>query len=91
MSTTQKTFKLYWQHAKKYPGYVAGLVTVLPLTVLVHQFIPPLIAAGILNRLSKGDFAKGDLWQSFGHNLLWYGAATLIGGVILWRIVIVII
>lgn len=91
MSTAQNTLKIYWAAAWKYPKHVIGLITVLPVTILVHQFLPPLIAASILNRLSTGDFVPDQLWESFGQELVLYTALTLLGGVILWRIVVLII
>lgn len=90
-STIKKTIAFYWRHAWRYPKYVVGLMVFVPLTILCHQFLPPLVAARILDRLSQGDFTKGDVWGSFGNDLLVYGALTLLSGVVLWRIVIVLI
>lgn len=92
MSTTKQTLLLYWRHAWRYPRYVAGLGIMLPLTLLVHQFLPPLIAANVLDRLSTGDFSdSGNVWQSFGSDLISYLLLVLIGGTILWRVVIFLV
>src|SRR5688572_24080591 len=87
----RQTLKLYWQHAWRHKGYVIGLATLVPLTILLFNFIPPLIVASILERISTGDFVKDNLWESFGPLLLLYGGLTILGGVILWRIIIILI
>lgn len=87
MSTTKQTLRFYMQHAWKYPRYVIGILVTVPITVLVQQFIPPLIVADVLARLSNGDFAHNDLWGSFGSSLLLYAVLVLIGNSIAWRVV----
>lgn len=91
MTTSQKIIRLYWSHVKKYPGYVIGLLIALPLTVLTQQFLPPLIAAKVLDRLSTGDFEKNQLWDSFGTELTQYAILAFIGGVVAWRVIIYLI
>ena len=91
MNTTKETLKLFWQHAAKYPSYLVGLAIATPLTVLIHQFLPPLIVASVLERLAAGKFNPNDWWGSFGNDLLTYGALVVFGGVFAWRIVIWII
>ncbi|MGH7196685.1 MAG: ABC transporter ATP-binding protein [Candidatus Saccharimonadales bacterium] len=88
MSTARQTVHLFWQHAWRYPHYVIGLAIAVPATILVHQFLPPLIAATVLERISKGDFESGDLWSSFGTDLALYAALVIVGGSFAWRIVI---
>ncbi len=72
MNTTRKTLYIFWQHAWRYPKYVLGLLISVPLTMLVHQFLPPIIAANVLDRLSAGDFTPNDLWGSFGNDTCCY-------------------
>ena len=91
MSTAQQTLKLYWHAAWKYPKHMWGLVTVTPITILFHQFLPPIIAASVLERLSTGDYTPDKLWESFGLSLMLYAAVILLGGVVLWRIVVLLI
>ena len=88
MSTTKKTIQLFWQHAWNYPRYVLGLLIVVPINILAQQFLPPLIAASVLDRLSSGDFENGELWASFGSELLWYSGLTLLSVVVFWRLII---
>ncbi|HEX6258602.1 MAG TPA: ABC transporter ATP-binding protein [Candidatus Saccharimonadales bacterium] len=85
------TLKLFWHHARKYPAHVTGLFACVPVTLLIQQFIPPLIVAGILDRLSKGQFESGDLWGSFGNELLLYGLLVFVGNAFAWRLIIVLI
>lgn len=91
MSTTRQTLLLYWRSAWNYPAYVIGILIALPLTILAHQFLPALIAADILERLSTGDFTRGDLWGSFGNQILLYGGLIVGGMVIGWRLVILLL
>ncbi len=80
------TLAFYWQHLRAYPGSVAAIATALPLTVLFEQYLPPIILAGVLNRLAAGDFKHGQVWASFGPSLIGYGLLLLLGG-LGWRVV----
>lgn len=88
MNTTKETLKLFWQHARRYPAFIAGLAIATPITALVHQFLPPLIVAGVLERLASGKYNPNDWWASFGTDLLLYGLFIVAGGVFAWRVVI---
>lgn len=88
MNTTRESLKLFIGHAWRYPGYVIALLISTPITVLTHQFLPPLIVAGVLERLASGNFTHGDVWGSFGTDLLWYAGLNILAGIILWRIVV---
>jgi ATP-binding cassette subfamily B protein len=81
-----EVFAYYWQHLRHYPRYVAGLMIALPVTVLVNNYIPPLILAVVLNRLSEHKFVPHQLWAGLGWYLLAYGILAVFGG-LLWRIV----
>jgi len=88
MNTTKETLKLFWEHARRYPGYIAGLAISTPITVFVHQFLPPLIVADILDRLAGGRFTPGDWWGSFGDSLIAYAALVVTGAIVGWRVVV---
>ncbi|HEY8998848.1 MAG TPA: ABC transporter ATP-binding protein [Candidatus Saccharimonadales bacterium] len=81
------TLAYYWRHARRYPRTVAGVLISVPLTVLVNQFLPPLIVARVLNRLSRGDFQPHHLWASFGGDLIAYALLQFLGSVVMWRVV----
>jgi len=87
----KQTLRLYWQHAWRHKGYVIALLTAVPVTVLVFSFLPPLIVANLLERISTGDFVRDDLWGSFGPLLILYGVLAFLGGMLLWRIVVILI
>jgi ATP-binding cassette subfamily B protein len=91
VNTTRDILKLYWGHVWRYPAYAVGIFTVLPITLLMHQFLPPLVIAAILNKLSEGDFTHGDLWGSFGPLLLLYAFLRITSATVIWRIVIVLL
>jgi ATP-binding cassette, subfamily B, bacterial len=90
MDTTSKTIKFFWRHAWKYRKYTIGLLIALPITISL-QFFPSLIAAGVLDRLSSGQFDSGNLWSSFGSSVILYALVSIAGGVVAWRIVIALI
>ena len=83
--------RFFWQRAWQYKGLTSGLIISVVLAILVFQFLPPLIVAGVIDRLSRGDYTQGDLWGSFGNEFLWFIALSVLGGVVLWRIVVVLI
>jgi len=77
----------YWHRISKYPRQLTGILVSVPLTVLVNQFLPPLILAGVLNRLSRHDYTPHHVWQSFGASLVEYAVLVIFGGIVAWRIV----
>ena len=89
MNITLQTLKLYWQHARRYPYFVASVVTAIPLTILAGSFLPPLIAASVLNRLGTHDYIANNLWASFGTSVVVY-AALQVSNVLIWRFIDVI-
>lgn len=91
MSTNTKTMRLLLWHAWQYKIYVFGLLCTLPLVLLVHQILPPIIAADILNRLSTGDFVAGRAWESFSRDIIIYALLLLLGGTLMWRFFIFLV
>lgn len=87
MNTTKQTLKFYWEHVSRYPLLLFGIFSILPLTVLAGSFLPPLIIANVLNRLSTHQFIAHDVWGSFGSSLVLYAVLQISSGVIGWRIV----
>ncbi len=82
---TYQTIQLYWGHARKYPGLLFGGLIVSPISTLVSSFLPPLLVANVLNKLSTGDYIKGQAWDSFGTEILLYFGLLIIG-TLLWRL-----
>ncbi len=87
----KQTLALYWQHAWRYKQYVIGLLLLVPVSTFVFQFLPPLIIARILEKISQSRFEPNNLWASFGVDLLLYAAVIIIGGTVLWRLVIIVL
>jgi ATP-binding cassette subfamily B protein len=90
-TVNKHTIRIYWQHCRKYPKFLAGLIVGLPITLFFHQILPPLIAASILDKLAKGSFNKDTIWNDFGHDLVWYSVMIIIAGSLIWRIMIYLI
>lgn len=85
-STTKQSIQLYWRHVWHYPRLVIGLLLSLPLTVLINQFLPPIILANVLDRLARHDYQSHQVWASFGPSLVAYGLLSIVGSVS-WRVV----
>lgn len=90
MTTAQKTIRFYWRHARRYPKYLIGLFIAVPITIFL-QFLPSLIAAKAMDRLTAGDFDANNIWNSFSTEILLYTLVALIGGIVAWRVVVVLI
>jgi ATP-binding cassette subfamily B protein len=82
----KQTFAYYWRHIKQYPRNVAGILLGVPITVLANVVLPTLIMANILSRLSTGKFKPGDIWGSFGWELVAFAFLEL-SGILCWRFV----
>jgi len=85
---TKQTIRYFWRHALKHKGYLAGVLLTVPFAVLFLAFMPSLIIAKILQRISTHGFVHGQLWQSFGLDLLGYAGSIFLGGIVLWRVAV---
>lgn len=81
------TVKYFWRHAARYPRLLWGMLLTMPIAVLTSRFLPAFITAGILDRLSRGDYIEGDILGSFGWPLFWAISIAAVGGIFIWRIV----
>jgi ABC-type multidrug transport system fused ATPase/permease subunit len=82
----KQTFRYYWRHVRRFPKLYIPAFIILPINTLVNNFIPPLVLASILNRLSHHDYVANQPWQSFGSELILYLALSLVGTTVLWRV-----
>jgi ATP-binding cassette subfamily B protein len=82
----QAALRYYWTRARAYPKRVAGVAIAMPLTILVNNYLPSLILATVLSKLSQHQFHANDLWGSFGAAIAAY-AALLFVGILMWRII----
>lgn len=85
---SKKALLFFWRSAWRYPGRTLGLLISVPLGELFLHFIPPLVAAHVIQRISNGDFDHNNLIGSFGADLLLYAILSILGGVVLMRVVI---
>jgi ATP-binding cassette subfamily B protein len=86
MNATRETVRLFWHSVSHYPRYAYSVLFGLPVTVLLNGYIPPLIVANVLNRLSRHDYQPGRVWASFGSDLVIYAVLMLASG-FGWRFV----
>jgi len=88
LQTIKIIVKYFLRHQLRYPRLLFGMLFAHPFAILFLRFLPALIIADILRRLSAQDFTRGDLWGSFGPSLLLAIILEALGGIVLWRIVI---
>lgn len=90
MTTSNKAGKAvvryFWAKAWKEKRLVAGILSGLPLNVLMNRVIPPIILADVLNRLAAHDFRPHDIWHSFGWELVLYAVLITLGS-LSWRVI----
>ena len=91
MDTTRKTIRLFIYHASRYPKLLIPLLIMLPFNIIVNDFLQPFITSLVLQKVSTGDFNPSDLWSSFGTLIMLFAAANIAGGVIGWRIAIMLL
>jgi ATP-binding cassette subfamily B protein len=82
----KQAFVYYWRHIRKFPRLYIPAISILPVNVVINTFVPPLILATILDRLSTHDYTPHQIWSSFGGNLILYLLVALSGGTLLWRL-----
>ncbi len=87
----RRILSLFGRQAWRYPRYVIGILLLLPVTILMHQFLPPLVLAGMLQQLAAGHYVPGDLWGSFGAGLALFIFLRFTSATVIWRIVIVLL
>src|SRR5688572_30662778 len=83
-----QSMRFFWRHAWKYKIHVLGILISIPIATLLLWFLPSILIADIFNQISAKEFTQGDLWGSFGTELLWYAIIVFISGVLIWRIAI---
>ena len=86
MNTTKATLVYFVRQATRYPWKLAGVLIVMPLTILSGSYITSLIVANVLNRLSRHDYNPNNIWASFGVDLIVYSALQIGGPIIGWRV-----
>ena len=88
MSTTKQTIKLFVSHATRYPQFLVPLLIVLPLNILLGDFVQPFITSQVLQKIAQNDYNPHDLWSSFGGLLVTFSIISVLTAVIGWRIIV---
>ncbi len=76
----------YWAHVRHYPRYLSGILLSVPVTILINNYLPPLIISSVLQKLSTHRYERPEIWPVFGHSLVAYFLLLVIG-VGTWRLV----
>ncbi|HVW23248.1 MAG TPA: ABC transporter ATP-binding protein [Candidatus Saccharimonadales bacterium] len=82
---TNPVLAFYWRHMRRYPWLLIGAAISSPLAILFNNYLPTLILATVLSRLSQHKFVGNDIWHSFGPLLLLY-VGTLFLSLLMWRV-----
>lgn len=91
MIKPSKILKIYWDYAWNYKRYVIPLLFFTPAANITLRILPPLIIAGVINKLTNQRFISGEAWSSFSNEIILFTLAVFGGGFLLWRIVIYLI
>ncbi|HSH18781.1 MAG TPA: ABC transporter ATP-binding protein [Candidatus Saccharimonadales bacterium] len=83
---TQQTVSLFLFHANRYKKLFYPLIIAVTLTVLIMQFLQPYILSLVLQKISQKQYDASDLWGSFGPYIITYAVATVVSGIIGWRL-----
>jgi len=86
LESNRQTLLYYWRQASRYPFLLWGMILTAPVAMLFNRFLPALITAGILDRLARHDFVAGDVWGSFGRDILLVVGSAALGGIFIWRL-----
>lgn len=64
------------------------MLVLIPITVIIGDFIEPLIVSNVLQKISSGSFDIDQIWASFGTQIILYALAVVTSGIIGWRLII---
>ncbi len=85
-NSIRKAAIFYLDRARAYPRLLSGILLTVPLTVFINGYLPPLIVASVLSKLSQHHYTKQQLWPVFGVPLIAY-IVILLAGIVAWRLV----
>lgn len=86
MNIATKTFKFYWTHLRRFWKLFLASILILPVNSLVGNYLPPLVLASILNKLSLHHYNAHNWWSVFGGQLILYFILIFLGSTLLWRL-----
>jgi ATP-binding cassette subfamily B protein len=81
----------YWQQMWQHKPWLIGALIAVPLANLTLAYLPPLVIANLLQRITQGNYTRHDLWGSFGPQILLYAGLLGLGAVVFWRIAVFLI
>lgn len=85
-SVSRLTIRLFIRHAFMYKRYAVTLIFTVLATVIVMDFVQPLIQAQVLQKISHGNYDVHNLWASFHTQLIAYALAVVMTGIAGWRL-----
>ena len=88
MSTTKQSINLFVSHAARYPRLLIPLLIVLPVNIIVGEFLQPFIMSLVLQKVAQGNYNPHDLWGSFGTLIVFYALSSIASSIFGWRIIV---
>ncbi len=83
---TKLTIRLFWLHAIRYKRFLVPLLIMLPVTILIMNFLEPYILSLVFAKISQRGYDTSNVWGSFKPYIIAYAAATILSGIIGWRV-----
>ncbi|PID99665.1 hypothetical protein CSA80_00140 [Candidatus Saccharibacteria bacterium] len=65
-TSARLVMRYYWRHLRRYPLYVAGLLMAVPAASIMNAFVPPLIIASIIQKLTLHQYTEGAFLGGLG-------------------------
>lgn len=87
-SNVKQTITLFWKHATQYKRFLVPMIVLVPIVIIIGEFIEPIIISNVLQQISSSNYDVNNLWASFGSSLIYYAMAVIASGIIGWRLVI---
>lgn len=86
MDNSLKTIKYFWSNLKRFKKEFWASIFIAPIIFVVGGYIPPLILAGVLNKLSTHNYLPHHLWTSFRSEIILYAILQLSVTMVFWRV-----
>ncbi len=86
--TVFRILRHYWRHFRHFPHYWIPLLVLTPIGAFLNNFAISYIIAGVIDRLSQGRIPLADVWNVFGQDIILLVACTVLGELVVWRLLI---
>lgn len=88
MNVTRETLTLFWHSSLRQKRYLIPLIILIPIVILLGDFLVPYIISQVLQAISRGNATSASLWHQFDSQLVLFIGAIVISRIFGWRIII---